>query len=271
MTTVDKAKPATSASAAAGAYVAAVDDLRAWLLRVGVKHEGTVFELMDAIPWQEKFELPLARVFARVFAAAAVRGIVKSVDPFARAAANIADEQAALLIADLSTTGKAAVRLVIKRGIEKNLTNQQIAKQVADIVGLHPRYANAVLTMRDRMADAGRKVAEIDKAVTRYADRLRRLRARTIARTEVNASFNAGRLKGWRDRVSGGDLPSDVGRVWIANDPCVLCKELSFLDPVSVWEPFVDPTSGRAFMAPPAHANCKCSMALTNIGLGRRR
>lgn len=228
------------------AYVAGARASRAWL-----EGEGKAGRVVDPerVPLETLLSLPLAHAWSQ------------EVNSRTRKASTPAGRQRPVsLVVDITVTTRRALREVLRRGIDKNFSSARIAREMADVVGLTERHARAVLTRRDALEARGFSPSRIQRDVTRYADRLIRQRAKTIALTEVKQAREEEKLAGWEDAVLTGDLPATVRRQWIAGDPCPLCAALSELSPRGLREPFS--VDGRAFMTPPAHPRCKCRVII---------
>ena len=140
---------------------------------------------------------------------------------------------------DIGINGKQGAVLLMGRwdGIQK--------RRVGGLVGLHSHQARYVLNMmaelqdpkrmsnyftrerRDRRFDSivsraleNKKPvprADIERISARYADRLLRLRAQTIGRTEATAAFNAAREESARQAVDNNLIEANkVRRIWDA-------------------------------------------------------
>ena len=60
-------------------------------------------------------------------------------------------------------------------------------------------------------------VANVDRLISRYKDRLLTLRGETIARTESLAALNASRHEAYRQAIEKGDVtPQQIRKTWIA-------------------------------------------------------
>lgn len=90
---------------------------------------------------------------------------------------------------------------------------------------------------------------EIDKIATAYAERLRTLRAETIARTTATAALNAGRTIALEQAITDGRLTRDaVTRVWDSAGPDGRTRDMHLrMDGQErrVSEPFVSPDGSR--------------------------
>lgn len=138
--------------------------------------------------------------------------------------------------------------------------------------GLTTRYEQAVVNRATTLANdlaargiTGEKAAkEIQKKSQAYADKLRRARSKTIARTELLAANNAGKLASMKEAVDQGLASRENSRKqWRTGrfDVCPICVNLHSSEPVPLDEDF----AGR-FAYPPAHPNCRCTIAfLPNI------
>ena len=85
-------------------------------------------------------------------------------------------------------------------------------------------------------------------------------RAMRIARTETNRFRNSGRLQAYKDSGLSGKkqwLPAPGENHHEFCDP--KSHRLAF-QKVGLDEPFIDPTTGKEFMHPPAHPNCRSIM-----------
>jgi hypothetical protein len=91
--------------------------------------------------------------------------------------------------------------------------------------------------------------AEIDKITTAYAERLRTLRAETIARTTATAALNAGRTIALEQAIVEGRLTRDaVTRIWDSAGPDGRTRDSHLRmdgQQRAVGEPFVAPDGSR--------------------------
>ena len=128
--------------------------------------------------------------------------------------------------------------------------------------GLFPRWATAVNNFADaqarRLAQAGitgRAAKDIiDSRTAKYGERLRRSRARMIARTEISIAQNEAIVATMRDARNRGLVGSNTMKEWVTGpfDVCPICTALSGTR-VRMTESF--PNVGEA---PPAHPSCRC-------------
>jgi hypothetical protein len=88
----------------------------------------------------------------------------------------------------------------------------------------------------------------------RYADRLLRSRARTIAQTEIHQMNNIGKQKAWDEMYADGTILPDTYKVWSANfGACPICLDFNG-EAVPVTQPF-----SNGDQQPEAHPNCRCT------------
>jgi len=135
--------------------------------------------------------------------------------------------------------------------------------------GLFPRWANAVNNFADRTANqlkarniTGNKAAELlDRRTKRYADKLRRSRARMIARTETSFAQNAARQASYDAAIEGGLVNNTATKTWVTGgfDVCNLCSPIAGqtvpLKSIFYWGGGFRGGNGKT---PPAHPNCRC-------------
>lgn len=145
-----------------------------------------------------------------------------------------ARRRAAALVAGIPTETRIAVRMAIAQGISHGITPGATALLVRGLVGLTRQQAASVVDLHSRLSSAspgswvrvgtravrvpkrGMAPAEIAAAADRYAARLRRRRAMTIARTETVNAANQGQLMLWRQARRKGQIPKNAKRRWIA-------------------------------------------------------
>lgn len=135
--------------------------------------------------------------------------------------------------------------------------------------GLFPRWANAVNNFSDRTAEqlesrgvTGSRAAElVDSRTMRYGNKLRRSRARMIARTETSYALNSARLASYAAALDQGLVNSSATKTWVSGgfDVCPICVPLSGrnvpLNSLFFWSGGFRGGSGQS---PPAHPNCRC-------------
>ena len=127
--------------------------------------------------------------------------------------------------------------------------------------GLTVRYADAVVNRATKiMADnPNLSAVQLKKKVDAYGSRLRRSRARMIARTELMRASNQGRLEGmWQAADRGLVDPTLAKKQWVTSsfDVCPICVPLNGVT-VGIRDSF-----GPPGQAPPAHPNCRCTVRM---------
>ena len=176
-----------------------------------------------------------------------------------------AREQSASLVRNITSDFRESIRSTISDGLAGNLTVPQMASRIKQNLPLLPRDRGAVDNFRqrnfERFMQGGmseeKARAKADAKAERYANKLTRRRAQTIARTEMVASSNAGKMVGWQAGVEGGYIDNDSQKEWIAEpDACEICAPL---DGMTIPWTAEFPDLGTT---PPAHPNCRCTVAM---------
>lgn len=175
------------------------------------------------------------------------------------------EQHAAELVDLLDVTQQQAVAAVVRRMFTESIPPNRAARLIFELIGLDTRGADAVARFEAELASEDRPVEQVQRLVATYSDRLRRARARTIARTEAIRGSTEGQKQLWRFAVEQGVLiPSRTKRAWlVAADErlCPVCAPIPAGGPVALDQPFVD-GDGNPTDGPPVHPNCRCSMKL---------
>lgn len=190
-----------------------------------------------------------------------------------------ARNEAAKMVQRLTDEQLVSVRNAIVSSVSGEFTIDETSKIIRASIGLTDRYRKAVETrfmaVKRQAERGGLPAAEAarlaTRAATQAADRLLRARARTIARTEVAAAQNAGKMITWKQAVDRGTLePSAVKRWLPAADACDIClriaEEFNESTDVPVLGEFYSVDEfGNADgywhdQMPPVHPNCRCTV-----------
>jgi SPP1 gp7 family putative phage head morphogenesis protein len=179
-----------------------------------------------------------------------------------------ARRRAGELITSIDTLTRESIRRAIIDAFNEQLDYRATARRIKNVVGLHPRWADAVtkfekdefarLLKRGLKEEVARNQA-MDRA-SRYSDSLKSKRATMIARTEIQIAQNEGRQEGWNQAAEQGYVDVESQKMWIiAQDErtCDICSELD--GEVVGWnETFSSghETPGRV------HPNCRCTMVI---------
>jgi SPP1 gp7 family putative phage head morphogenesis protein len=179
-----------------------------------------------------------------------------------------ARRRAGELITSIDTLTRESIRRAIIDAFNEQLDYRATARRIKNVVGLHPRWADAVtkfekdefarLLKRGLKEEIARSQA-MDRA-SRYSDSLKSKRATMIARTEIQIAQNEGRQEGWNQAAEQGYVDVESQKMWIiAQDErtCDICSELD--GEVVGWnETFSSghETPGRV------HPNCRCTMVI---------
>ena len=179
-----------------------------------------------------------------------------------------ARRRAGELITSIDTLTRESIRRTIIDAFNEQLDYRATAKRIKNVVGLHPRWADAVTKFeKDEFARLLKRGLKEEVARTqamerasRYSDSLKSKRATMIARTEIQIAQNEGRQEGWNQAAEQGYVDVESQKMWIiAQDErtCEICTELD--GEVVGWnETFSSghETPGRV------HPNCRCTMVI---------
>lgn len=173
---------------------------------------------------------------------------------------------AARLVKDIDDQQRKALRAVITDGVMQGRHPRQLAKDVKAVIGLNQQQAGAVNKLRATLLAKGKSPAQVDAAVSRYADRLLSQRARTIAHTESMSAVNQGRMALWEQLVADGGLATTDEHEWLTGADemvCPWCKQLHGTV-LPIGNEFSATVKGRTIKAtmPPLHPQCRCTTAL---------
>jgi len=189
------------------------------------------------------FEVAYRKSFASA-ARATPRTRKGRTDPIGEAAARYAATQAAKLVRDINEETRQAIRGVVARGIEEGSSGYKVARELRPLIGLTDRGQGAVGNFMGRLVDGGMGEEAAMAKAGKYADRLLRERADTIARTETARSTEAASLSVFGE--------AGVTKVeWCADTvgACDFCADQD----TQVFP--IDEADGMI----PAHPNCECT------------
>lgn len=145
--------------------------------------------------------------------------------------------------------------------VEQGKGSRSLAKVIEQTAGLTKRQAGAVINLREQLSKDGASEEVIDKQAARYTEKLKRVRAKRIARTESALAFNFGGFQQMKEASSSGDLDGVVvKRFYTALDErvCPVCGRLhGVVIPMDETFPTGSKTIPNIFV-PPLHPNCRC-------------
>lgn len=173
-------------------------------------------------------------------------------------------ESTKLIKDDISEASKAQIRALLVEEFQEGYGPAALARKILPLVPLTNTLAAAAdnyyngLKKRQTKGDKSLTDEKIDRLFANYALRLRRYRARAIARTETIAASNAGQAAMWQLAADQGYLDrSKTMRRWIVTPDdrlCPTCKQMKGQE-VPVDKPFKAP-GGYEVANPPLHPQC---------------
>ena len=175
-------------------------------------------------------------------------------------AQRIAARRAGELIQGVSVSTKLAVRELITRSIRDGIPPYDAARMIEGMIGLNSQQMNAAYNLRTKLINSGLNITQVERRVTRYQAKALRERGRTIARTEIMSSLNAGAEESWVQAQGTGALPKEAMKEWIITpvEACQICRPLDGQQvPISAaFQSIVGP-----IIRPTAHPRCRCAIA----------
>lgn len=215
---------------------------------------------------------------ARVLRAAATQ-LELSFDASNPLAEEWARLHAASLIVEVGLETRAAIRELIANAIAQGIAPREAARQVYELVGLNSQQATAVQNLARELMEAepgslvtraggkfkvripvrGASLEFIRARVAKYAERMHRLRALNISRSETLAAANEGARQLWVQGRDAGLIDPALQKVWIATNDERTCPICSALDGEQVG---IEENFSAGVLGPPSHTSCRCSHAL---------
>lgn len=172
-----------------------------------------------------------------------------------------AARQSSTMVTLVGDETRRAIRTIITRAARDGLSPAQVAREIRALIGLTERDALAVGNLQTALLEDGRKPEQVERMVARYANRLLRWRAETIARTEIMTAANRGQEALWSQAVADGLLvETDWERVWLTAQDERTCKVCRPLDRKRA--PMLGGTFPGGIAGPPAHPRCRCAAGL---------
>lgn len=212
-------------------------------------------------------------------------------DPLDRATVDAQNAVNDAISADIEATAQSTAEQIVSDGLAAGLPARVIARALHETIGLSIREATAVENYRRALQGGGRGALQralrdrrfdgtvrsgdlsedqIERMVTRYADRFRSHRASRLAITESVRAANQGRRAAWAQYIERTGIGDDgVRRFWLtAGDElvCPICSAIPGLNPngVAFDEPFQTPI-GELMGPPDPHPLCRCTEQYTRI------
>jgi SPP1 gp7 family putative phage head morphogenesis protein len=159
------------------------------------------------------------------------------------------------------------VRRIIVDAFNEQLDVRATAKRIKNIVGLHPKWADAVIKFEKREMARLMKLGQKESTARRnsqtrasaYADQLQSKRAVMIARTEIQIAQNQGRYEGWKQADKAGFVDPSALKMWVTaldERTCEICAPLD--GEIVPWNGLFS----IGLEAPIVHPNCRCTMVI---------
>ena len=178
-----------------------------------------------------------------------------------------AQKRAAELITAIDDMTRQSVREIIIDSFNDKVDYRTTAKRIKNTVGLHPKWAKAVVKYEknqfSRLVSEGMKESAARSRASAmaetYSERLKSARSTMIARTEIQIAQNEGRFESWKQAAKQGFVYTDSMKMWMTAEDertCDICAELDG-ETVGWLETF-----SNGLEKPIAHPNCRCSIKL---------
>lgn len=173
-----------------------------------------------------------------------------------------AHQHAGIAIVEIGDATLAGIRASVATALELGWHPTKLARLIRETIGLTQTQATAVTRFAEKIAggEAELSDAQLFGRVGRYAEAQRRVRALTIARTELAEAASAGQQRLWDTAIETGAIDkSRLRKTWLATYDELLESRCELLasEEVGVDEPF---SNGR--LGPPDHPRCRCAAGL---------
>jgi HK97 family phage portal protein len=172
-------------------------------------------------------------------------------------------------ISEIGLATRKAIRSSIASALQQGLSVNQEARRLLKLeIGLTEQQAKAVKNYNKRLKDRFPDMAYAERLakVDRYRKAKQKLRAMTIARTELSLASSAGQEGLWTQAAKQNLLATNqLKRKWLSTMDlrrCEICKGLGRLKAIPFDKTFE--YAGRVYKNAPAHPNCRCTVGLVD-------
>jgi SPP1 gp7 family putative phage head morphogenesis protein len=177
-------------------------------------------------------------------------------DPNTTAMRQIISNEVSGMTTLLDASTADSLRIVLARGTQMSWTPDQMSRALKQTLGLDPRYTLAAENYRQGLINKGTKPGVVNKLTSEYTQRLRKNRAETIVRTEVQRVLVAAQEEAWSQAER--NLGVRGNKVWLTAEDEMSC---SICAPMHGAEANVGGVFSNG-LNPPAHPNCRCAVSL---------
>lgn len=189
----------------------------------------------------------------------------------------------AALVTVSTQTQKDAISLLLEEKIRQKYTVDELARLIRPTIGLYRQQTAAVERYYDKMVqsltkDHPRTKPQVIRQraltqATKYAERLHRQRAITIAQTEMAFAYNFGADEGIR-QAQADFLIGKVEKRWCTSGDDRVCPECSALDgrQIGMDELFFSGNRveyDESGLYPPLHPRCACAVQYVEADVPR--
>lgn len=162
------------------------------------------------------------------------------------------------LIREVSETQYKAINVLVRQAsMNDNMTVDELARAIRPTVGLTTRQSQAAMHVYEQAIADGYTPKQARNIQARYAERMHRRRAATIAQTEMAFAYNAGQLEAVRQAIKDG-LLAGAQKEWSTSLDELVCDECGPLDGEIV---DIESNFSNGLLVPPAHPNCRCTVS----------
>jgi len=162
-------------------------------------------------------------------------------------------------VKDLSSETIEGIKVALDQALERGENPLVAARRIRSMIGPNARQMRAIERYYSKLLDQGVMQKRARELTQRLANRYIQERAETIARTELIAAENHGRLESWNRAVGAKLIGKESEKEWVTAFDERTCIRCSQLDGVRVK---LDETFPGGVTSPPLHPRCRCSMNL---------
>lgn len=189
-------------------------------------------------------------------------------DPMADGVRAWTKARAAEFIVGVTSAQAEGIRALIQRAaVLEDLTVDELARAIRPMVGLTKHQATTVMNYYETLRANGVSAKKARDKAAKYAAKMHRERAYTIARTELATAYNAGAHEGTKQAQEAGFLGECV-KIWCTADDERVCATCGALDGKQIEMDGEFPGSSGSWstkLHPPIHPRCRCGVKYKEI------